>query len=95
MATDDRSLPTGVGDLFLRQVKLVGQPAVRVRFFDRVEVLALDVLDQRDRQQPVVWNVADDDRDLEQAGALRGAPAPFARDDLVAALDLAARRSAE
>ena len=83
-----------VGDLFLRQVELVDEPAIGVRLFDRIEILALDVLDQRHREQPVVGDVADDDRDLEQAGALRGAPAALAGDDLVAARRPCARRSA-
>ena len=45
-------LADGVGDLLLRQVELVGEPPVGERLFDRVEVLALDVLDERDREQP-------------------------------------------
>ena len=85
MATDRAVLADGVGDLLLGQVEFVDQPAIRVRLFDRIEVFALEILDERDGEQPVVGNIADDDRDFEQAGALRRAPAAFAGDDLVAA----------
>ena len=87
-------LADGVGDLLLRQVEFVGEPAIGQRFLDRIQILALDVLDQRDGQQPVLGNVADDDRHLEEAGALRRAPAALAGDDLVAAARLCGRRSA-
>ena len=77
------------GDLFLGQAELVAEAAIGVRFFDRIQILALDVLDERRGQQLVVGNVADDDRHLEEAGALRRAPAALAGDDLVAVLRLA------
>ena len=81
---------------FLRELVLVGESAVRVRFFDRVQILALDVLDERhlEQRRSSPGDVADDDRHLEQAGALRRAPAPFAGDDLVAAVHACGRRSA-
>ena len=86
----------GIRDLFLGQAELVGETAVGLRLLDGIEIFALDVLDERRRQQPVVGNVADDDRDLQQPGALRGAPSAFARDDLVAGRrPCAGRRSAE
>ena len=40
-------------------------------------------------QQLIVGDVAHDDGDLEQAGALRGAPAALAGDDLEAVADAA------
>ena len=48
---DGRSvLANGLGDLLLREVKLVAQPPVRRRLFHRIEILALEVLDQCRRQ---------------------------------------------
>ena len=83
-------LADGLRNLLLRPFQLVGQPAVGARFLDRVEVLALDVFDQRQLQPLFIGNVAHDHRDLQQPGAQRGAPAPFAGHDLVLALLAAA-----
>ena len=74
---------------FLRELQFVGQAAIRLRFLDRIQVFALDVFDQRDREQVGVGDVANDDRHLEKACALCGAPAPLASDDLVTAVDQA------
>ena len=50
---DRRSiLADRVGDLLLRQMELVGEPAIRVRLLDRIQILALDVLDERHGEQP-------------------------------------------
>ncbi len=57
--------------------------------FDGVEVLALDVLDQRDFQEPVIGDVLDDDRDVREAGEFRGAPAALSRDQLESVTDAA------
>ena len=80
-------MPTADGDRFLRQLQFVGEPTIGLRFFDRIQIFALDVFDQRDLEQIVVGDVANDDRHFEQAGALCGAPAAFAGDDLVAVVD--------
>ena len=58
---------------------------VRVRLFDRVEVLALDVLDERDLQgvAVVVISLMTAGRAVE-AGLLRGAEAALAGDQPVA-----------
>ena len=85
-------LPHRGRDVFLRQLEFVGEAAVGERLFDRVQVLALDVLDERHLEERLLLprrDVAHDDRDAEQAGALRGAPAALARDDLEAVADLA------
>ena len=60
------------------------QPLERARFFERIEVLALDVLDQRHRDRGFVGHAADDGGNFVQARDLRGAPAALAGDDLVA-----------
>ena len=56
-----------------------------LRLLDGREILALDVLDEVDLHHLVVVVVADDHRDLVQAGLLRRAVAPLADDDLVVA----------
>ena len=56
----------------------------RFRLFERRQVLALDVLDQRDLDDLVVVDLADDDRDLAQADLDRRLIAALAGDDLEA-----------
>ena len=59
-----------IGDLVLREMQFIGETAIGVRLFDRIQILALNVLDQRRSEQMFVWRLADDDRNLEQTGAL-------------------------
>ena len=68
----------------MRHLEFADQAVERARLLERVQVLALDVLDQRHRDRGVVRHAADDRRDLVQAGHLRGSPATLAGDDLVA-----------
>ena len=51
-------LADGGRDVFLLQVELVGEPAVGERLFDRVQVLALDVFDQRHLEQRLLLPAA-------------------------------------
>jgi hypothetical protein len=53
------------------------------RLFERIEILALNILDQGDRQCRIVLNVAHHHRDFLEAGNLRRSPAPLASDDFV------------
>jgi hypothetical protein len=55
------------------------------RLFHRVQVAALDVLDERELQHLLVFDFADDDGHAGQARELRGAPAALAGDELVEA----------
>ena len=50
-ATVARSFPTAAAMLFLRQLEVVGESTVGERLVDRVQVLALNVLDQRHFEQ--------------------------------------------
>ena len=68
----------------MREIELADQPLHTQRFLERVEVLALDVLDQRHRQRLVVWHVADGDRHFHQARHLRRAETALAGDDFEA-----------
>ena len=62
---------------------MLDEPLVGLGFFDGVEVLALDVLDEGDLERFRLRHVADDDRQLVQARPLRGAPSPLAGDEEV------------
>ena len=57
---------------------------IGLRLFDRVQILALDILDQRDLKRLGIVELADDDGNLVEPGALRGTPAALAGDDLIA-----------
>ena len=83
--TAARERPTASAACCVGQVEFVDQALQRLRLFERVEVFALDVLDQRHREHgAVVGHLAHDRRDFVQAGELRRAPAALAGDDLVA-----------
>src|SRR5690349_14152523 len=58
------------------------QLAVSFRLLDRVEIFALDVLDQRKLGSGRIVNVADERRNLVQARPLGSAPSTLAGDDL-------------
>ena len=74
-----------LGQRLLRTQTLeLGQPLQRVRLLDRVQVLALDVRDQR-RRQPVLV-LSDQHRHLLDAGDLRRAQPPLAVDQPVVAV---------
>lgn len=77
-------LADGIGHLLLGQLELLLQALQGQGFFQRVEVLALDVLDQRHGDGGFVGHFADHGRDGVQPGLLGGAPAPLTGDDLVA-----------
>jgi len=72
-------------DLLLRQVKFIDEALKGVRLLDRVEIFALEVFHQRHLQRHLLRDISDDDRNTEQARALRCAPAAFAGDQLEAA----------
>ena len=72
----------GRRDVFLPQLKLVAEPVVRLRFFDRIEIFTLNVFDERHLKQRLLLpgrDVADDDGNAEKAGEFGCTPAAFAR----------------
>jgi len=69
-----------VGGAEVVQELLVGRG-----LFQRVELLPVQVLDQRVPEQVIVLRLLDDGADLGQPGPLRGAPAALAHDQLVPA----------
>ena len=62
-------------------VELVEKLLIARRFLERVEVAALDVFDDRERQRLAVVGLDAVDRHLMQTGALRGPPAALSGDD--------------
>ena len=71
------------GQLLVRGPELVEQLLVGSALLERVELLAVQVLQERVAQHRVVGGVAHDRGDRPGAGYLRGAPAALAHDQLV------------
>src|SRR6185369_7579318 len=67
-------------DLLLAEMEFVCQPLVGTRFLDGIQVLALQVFDQRELERLAIVCVAHDDRDATEPGTLRGAEASLAGD---------------
>ena len=86
LATWLRLLPTILAMSSWLRLNSFGERVIALRLFHRVEVFALHVLDDRDLERVAVADIDRHDRHLVQAGELRGAPAPFAGDDLEAIL---------
>jgi len=63
---------------------LADHPVEHRRFLERREVLALEVLDDRDLESGVVVDLLDEGRDRRDAGLARRSPAALAGDQLVA-----------
>ena len=55
------------------------------RGLDRIQVFALQILDQGERQPILRRRLGDDHRHSDQLGQLRRAPTTFARDQLITA----------
>ena len=71
-------------DLVLAEAELVDELSVGLRRLERIEVLALEVLDEGELELVAVGELADDRRDAFEAGGLRGPEATLAGDELVA-----------
>ncbi len=76
LADDARKVLLGV-------VVALDQEPVPLPFLDRVQVLALHVLDDGDLDRFLIVQCTDDHRHVVKIGELGRAPAPFAGDDLV------------
>ena len=71
--------------LLVRRPEIIEQLLVRGGLFQRIELLAVQVLDQSVAQQVGVGGLTDDGRDHGQAGSLAGPPAPLTHDQLIVA----------
>ena len=70
---------------FLAVVEFRDQLAIGFRFLNRVQILALNIFDERDFERFLLVKIPDDRRDAVKLSPLRSTPAPLARDDLKAA----------
>ena len=87
MIRDRRALEADAfADRLLRRAA-VGERAERERELDRVEIVALHVLDERELEAVARRDVGDDGGNRGATGGLRGAPAALADDELVAVVD--------
>ena len=71
------------GDLFLRQAEVVHQLAIGRSLLQGVEVLAVDVLDDRSLKRPLVVGGANQSGNAPQAGPLGGPPATLPCNNLI------------
>src|ERR1700742_723085 len=86
------ALADDLGDLVLAAFEFVGERVIALRLLHRVQIFTLHIFNDRDFERVAVADLDRHDRDFVQTGKLRGAPAPFAGDDLEAvgrALDCA------
>ena len=70
----------------MAQAVFAGEPVKSMRYFDRVQVFALNVFDERHFQQAFICEILYDDRNFGQTGQASCSPASLARDELVAIL---------
>src|SRR5215467_7290819 len=85
------ALADGFGETGLRAAELRDQPAVSLSLFQRRQVFALQVFNERDFQHLGISEHADDDRDFVHPDPLRRAPASLTGNQLEGSL-LAAQR---
>ena len=76
------ALADRLGEARLGAAELVHQPAVGLGLLERRQILALQILHQRDFDTSESPKRADNDRNLVHPDALRRAPAPLAGDQL-------------
>jgi len=79
------ALSDTLGDLFLSEAEFLGESLIGGGLLDRIESLALEVLDQGQFKDLLIGSFTNDDRSLGKADLQRGAHAPFACDQLVLA----------
>ncbi len=80
----DAAACDSVGNLFLRESELAVHHLISSSLFDRVKVVTLEVLNQGQFHHLPVGDILDDGWNALDTGPLRGSPATFAGDDLVA-----------
>ena len=77
---DGRAVFAGFfGDLFLREMEIFGQFLKGVGLLDGIQILALEIFNQRHLQRRFFRHVAHDDRHAAQLSPLRRSPAALAR----------------
>src|SRR6202044_938024 len=81
------ALADDAGDIAMRIAVVGAELGVAGRFLERVEIGALDILDNGDFERLAVAGLDDDDRDIVAPGPLRSPPAALAGDDFVSVGD--------
>ena len=81
---DSAALADFGGGGLLRELELLDELRVAEGFLDGVEVLALEVFDEREFHHRAVIGLADDDGNGLKTEELRGPPTALARDELKA-----------
>ena len=76
-------LSYGLGDLLMGQSKIIDELSVAFRLFDGVEVLALEVFDEGEREQLLVGNVPNDGGNRSPTQSSRCPKTPLARNEFV------------
>ena len=69
--------------LLMIQLQFAAQAVECLRGFNCVQILTLDVFDQRDLQQPFVWDLLNHGWHLGHSGDFGGAPAAFTGHQLI------------
>ncbi len=85
----------GGAELFLCECEFLDEPAIAFRFFDGIEVVALQVFDEGGGHRVRIGQGTNEDGNVMQADRLRCAPAAFSGDDLIEALVLGMRPDQE
>jgi hypothetical protein len=82
-------LARALGELLLRELEIVAEALKCARLLDGVQILALQVFDQRHFDRQFFRDLADDYGHTWPGGSLGGAPAAFASDELITKADSA------
>src|SRR4051794_33729359 len=80
------ALADDLGNVVVTVIVLARESLITARLFQRIEVRALHVLDDRKLERFAIAYFEQYDRDIMQARALRRAPAPLACNDLIGVL---------
>ena len=90
LATWLRALWTKAARLFndrsqhaLTMAEIIAELAIGLGFLDRIQILTLNVFDQRNFQRLFIGEIADNRLYLMQLRALRRTPTAFTRDNLI------------
>ena len=81
-------LPCSGSHFILREVKFLHQAVECARLLDGIEIFALDVFYERELERLLIAYFAQYGRHAQKLRALRGAPSPLSRDELVSRADL-------
>src|SRR4051812_25799518 len=76
-------LPGGIGNLLMSKLEFLDESLVTARLVDRVEIAALQVLDEREHETRAIVEILDQRRNLRPAEVGDRPQPPLAGDELV------------